>query len=334
MNSTLLVEVDNCSIYVRYINPITGTLMVGQLVISIIGNGLVAVVITTNKTFHKPQYFCLLSLAIASMIVTVTTQTLDMIHIFNIDDYPFSPKTTVVWNSLFYSSLTASAFNLLLMTGERFISIRWPLRHIRLNSVKQITGPISIVWCYVLVTFVVVCVMQDLPDYGVYDYLTPLYFQYLLLSLNLFLPMIGSFALHFRIFRIAKKRQSQIKRTNFFIDSEEERGECQMNLYWNRMKCIRHLKANLKTAKLFLKITFVFLFCWAPYIISDFYMSEETTVMYSCLGDYLDTFFAWLTYWCCAINVFIFSSSSKKFRKGYRQLHQKFKRQYTCIVDS
>ena len=151
-----------------------------------------------------------------------------MIYLINFPDHPFRPAAYIIWESLYYSYITISAFSLCAINIDRLVSIRNPLRYDSVMTPKVIYRIILSYWFYGAITFGYVTYLQyfELWKYnGKMDSLSLLTDE-LILSIfvvNVMIPTFISFSSSLYVTRVSFRQRRQIGDLKARLDSLFER---------------------------------------------------------------------------------------------------------------
>ena len=294
-------EVSDCHEIHARLNVGLGIVMLILGSISIFGNSLVCIVIVTNKGFRALKYRLLLALAIADLFLSVTLLPYDAIGIiiYHKEKYIY-PAVWVAFGNAFWSSAQSlSILSLLLVSIERFIAIRFPIKHVRIAQKKYAYFGVVFVWVYSVITFLVMFFLQIRPDEGEYDYLVPTWLEWFVLTMNIYLPS----ALNIIIYVFIVKR----------VLSLHQKRKTKFNVEMNTQR-------NSKSIKLLSYVMLSFMIFWLPFLIFQIYLETKPSYMYTCTGDFIDTFVGAFTFCNTVTNFLIYGAFNKKFKAAYKKL--------------
>ena len=101
---------------------------------TILMNSIVLYVFKRNKKLRVPKYYCIISLAIADLLVGVISINPYTVTIVT-GIWPFGSATCQIWLVMDHTLITISNATLLVIAFERFTSICYPISHrVRFNS--------------------------------------------------------------------------------------------------------------------------------------------------------------------------------------------------------
>nr|QBL02589.1 biogenic amine-like GPCR [Tripedalia cystophora] len=198
------------SLYAKYLYPAMSALVLIWIPVCAVGNLIVLFSISRKRSLRTQANFLLMNVAIADLLVTFFLQPIDYMYYANFPIYPHSVGTTLVWNAAFYSLLTASVYSLAVLSLERLLAIRCPLRYNVLITRKGLFMILMSIWLYSSATFITVYTVQKKPKPGKFDYLVPDGFYGGLITVNFLLPLAFMMAAYFYIFKVARRHRRQI----------------------------------------------------------------------------------------------------------------------------
>ncbi|XP_071941209.1 gastrin-releasing peptide receptor-like [Antedon mediterranea] len=174
MNKTILLTTERVglSTAVATTTEISTWVLVFEVILGIMGtfgNLIICIVIIYVKTMHSLTNYLILSLAVADLLSSI----LLIINVFPVDGLDLEIPNSVIlaeifcrtYNNLFFFwiCLTASVFNLVCVTMERFFALVYPLFYERYFTLKK-------VWIMVVATWIVAFVQEiAAPFVSAYD---------------------------------------------------------------------------------------------------------------------------------------------------------------------
>lgn len=189
-----------------------GVILLG--VVATVGNAITCLVIITNKSFHTVTYALLLSLGMSDLLLSCVLIPFDAgaYLTYEREIFVYSPFWVVIYNAVFVTLVSLSIMNLLLISMDRFITIRFPYSQYVTSSKKTMKIALICVWLYSLMLFLAMVFMQERPEEGEYDYLVPVWFQWFLLVLNWFLPTFLNVLIYLYILSVVLMQRKSIKK--------------------------------------------------------------------------------------------------------------------------
>ncbi|CAF1028580.1 unnamed protein product [Adineta ricciae] len=147
MNDTSQVISYNSTIFVEKIiqKIILGGLLSGLSIFTVCGNLLVLYAIQTEKYLRTVSNLFILSLAIADLAVGLFVMPLSSATVIT-GRWPFSSVICKMWLSIDYVASTASIFNLVLLSLDRYWAVVYPLRYLQQRTRSRATIFILIIW--------------------------------------------------------------------------------------------------------------------------------------------------------------------------------------------
>ena len=189
-------------------NPFAISISVILAFIGVIGNGLVIIVILRRFNFESATYLLVCHLAFCDLLTCIFVTPL----------YVTANKTksfSVCQAAIFVFCLLTlnSSWTLMLIACERYVYIKYPLRHGLIFTIKRILLTVSSLWVF-SIALVVVMITVDLREtkeevcLGKFANKWTLYIYYALLTV---LPIILMLFVYIYILRIALRQQRKIK---------------------------------------------------------------------------------------------------------------------------
>ncbi|XP_066468878.1 olfactory receptor 13H1-like [Tiliqua scincoides] len=159
-NSTLVTEfiLLGLSAYPRAQAVMFGVLLVVYLG-TLLGNGLMIVLIITNPLLHSPMYFFLSNLSILDMLYTTSSVPQIMVNCFSHrPTISFVGCVIQMYVSLFLG--VAECFLLAVMAYDRFAAICSPLHYTLIMSKRQCVQLAATSWAFALLMTLIAVVLQ------------------------------------------------------------------------------------------------------------------------------------------------------------------------------
>lgn len=187
------------------------------------------------------------------------------------------------------TSLTASVTNMLVVTVDRLIAIRFPLTYITIVTFKRISSVIGFVWLICLISGTLY-----VPQIGGVS-------KFILVSYCITL-MLGTWSMYAYIFLVAKRQENKVHTLNLSAQQGTS-GEQQRN--------------EKKAAKTIFTIVVFYALCWLPLLLLPIFVSpSKNPVLFQ------KCFFWTQTILVCnsALNPYIYCVRSQKYRKQFKKL--------------
>lgn len=275
------------------------------IILSIFGNILVCSVIFKYSSLQTVSYFLVFSLAVSDVMVSVTVVPFDIVYWFYFPVWPLGGLTCNVWNSLFFLFLTASVFNLLAISVDRFIAIVYPLRYKELMNLNVVKIIIAVIWTYSFVTGVILFLVLIPPKEKIYTFDLPPAFHGFLLVGNVLVPFLIMIGFYYKIYVIARRHA---KCVGIISNNPTD------------MRNVGHLIGReLRVAKALGIVVVTFVLCWLPFEIINVAILIDEGVE-NCAMEIADTLACWLAYLQTAVNPIIYAFSNTKFRKAFKKI--------------
>eukprot|EP00795_Rhopilema_esculentum_P016551 gene16551-7975_t len=231
-----------------------GFFLILLAVLAIIGNFILMAIIIFVRKLHSKTHIFIVDLTVSDILVAVTVMPIDIDRLIR-RKFLHDVVTCEFVSVMFFMSLPAAALSLSLLTLERYITLRYPLTHLKILTRYRIVGALVVKWVYVII-------VASLPAMGwVYrpttvDKNCNLYFtiQYavFMVTANFILPLIIILAANIEIFRIANSAALKMRKST-------RRNE-------KRRASLITIGGNVKAAKRIMLLVGLFLISWVPYI--------------------------------------------------------------------
>uniref|UniRef100_A0AAN0N814 G protein-coupled receptor n=1 Tax=Polyphagotarsonemus latus TaxID=1204166 RepID=A0AAN0N814_9ACAR len=113
--------------------------------LTFLGNAIVVHAIRTERKLRTVSNMYILSLAIADLIVGAIVMPISSTYVLT-KEWIFGRSICQFWLIVDYSASTASIFNLLILSLDRYYSIKNPLKYLRKRTKKRALAMICVVW--------------------------------------------------------------------------------------------------------------------------------------------------------------------------------------------
>ncbi|EDO43104.1 predicted protein [Nematostella vectensis] len=174
------------------------------LVVSLLGNGLVVVLIVKRSRLHTSPNWIICSLAIADLLVTVAIGTTEMLCTLN---YCTFSCNWWILNVFYDMAVIASVFNLCALTYDRFLAIVHPLKYQLVMTRTRVFILLLFAWG--------TAIAAPLPSFASHllgDYKSYRAFQILFLFFCEFLPSVLLLVAYVTMANIARRQVVRIER--------------------------------------------------------------------------------------------------------------------------
>ncbi|CAF3865231.1 unnamed protein product [Rotaria sp. Silwood1] len=143
--SLIISNSSTISVDILFEKILLGFLLFSLSIFTIFGNFLVLYAIRIEKRLRAVSNLFILSLAFADFIVGIFVMPLSAANII-FGQWPFSFVLCQIWLSTDYVASTASIFNLVLLSLDRYWAVVHPLLYLRNRTFKRAMSFIIIVW--------------------------------------------------------------------------------------------------------------------------------------------------------------------------------------------
>ena len=280
-------------------------LMIFFLTFGVLGNSLVCISVMKYSFLQKLSNYLVFSLAVSDILVSSSVLPFDVVYWVNFPRWTLGSYMCNLWNSLFFFTLTASIFNLLAISGDRFVAVVFPLKYQHWMTLETTKRVLVIVWCYSTITGVLLFIFLEPPRGEVYTFdLKPSFYSFLLFG-NVLFPFSVMVILYSKIYFIAKKHARKIATASIPQNSSQP-----------RLSSI--LSRELRIARTLGIVLCCFVVCWLPFLIINIKILLDEGVE-SCEIEILDTVLCWLAYMNCLFNPVLYAFISQEFRRAFHR---------------
>ena len=292
---------------------IIGSFLVILIFLAISGNILVCIAVFTDRRLKRLNNFFIVSLAVADLWIAMVVMTFAVINDIT-GQWMFGPVFCNIWISADIMGSTASILNLCVISLDRYIHIRDPLKYARLMNWKKVALAITLVWTIsFILSFIPINVGWHRRPSD-YDTVLPPDKCFLEISgtyavvsstISFYIPCIIMLALYCKLYIYARRQVKSIKSTMVHgpsLNDSKSRG--------NSSKLSDH-----KAAVTLGVICGVFLVCWLPFFILNLveaYCGCAAVVLFQCL--------TWLGYFNSCLNPLIYSIFNSEFRDAFKKI--------------
>ena len=291
---------------------IIGSFLVILIFLAISGNVLVCIAVFTDRRLKRLNNFFIVSLAVADLWMAVVVMTFAVINDIT-GRWLFGPVFCNIWISSDIMGSTASILNLCVISLDRYIHIRDPLKYARWMNWKKVAIAIVLVWAIsFILSFIPINVGWHRRPSD-YDKVLPPDECFLEISgtyavvsstISFYIPCIIMLALYYKLYMYARLQVKSIKSTMVHGSLNDSKGR------GNSSKLSDH-----KAAVTLGVICGVFLVCWLP-----FFILNLVEAFCGCAGVVLFQCLTWLGYFNSCLNPLIYSIFNTEFRDAFKRI--------------
>ena len=289
------------------------TNMIGESIIaliSIVGNGLVLLLIARERQLQTVTNFFVASLATADLLVGAVGIPCVFVALHERPYNSFMGCLTV--NSMIVVLTQISIFGLLAIAIERFYAIKSPFSYNNNCNGKLSFIVIVISWIAAIFVGIVPLFGWNNGDKGSKpcSFVEVISFEYMV-YFNFFVcvlvPLLLIFLIYCYIYHVVRKQLRQ-------IDSLQVGETTEVTTATNKSK-MSQLKKDINAAKWFAIVIFLFALCWLP-----IHIMNSITLFAGKVHVPTLTAFILLSHANSAINPALYSLGNKKFQRAMRKL--------------
>lgn len=301
------------------------------ILVTILGNLLVAVTVLTDRRMHTPTNLFILSLATTDLCVGLCVLPFSAVNTLHYE-WPFGGIFCNIFTSTDVALCTVSILSLFAISIDRYCALSRPLQYQRKISARIVWMAIAGIWAFsVVMGFVPIHFGWNTPDLRVQNrdaasrvcsFLLNKPYVLLVAVGTYFSPLVIMCVIYFRILRITRKQVKQINKMtrvgtgieramlngnhNHDADCHSRRGS---HMHHKQKLAASDTKAMVTLAS----IVLAFAICWVPY----FVLFTLKPFLHRPFNTHLDLFALWLGYFNSAINPFLYAFYNSQFRDAF-----------------
>lgn len=319
---------------------VVGVLLFLLIFLSVAGNILVCAAIYTDRGLRRLGNLFLVSLAVADLFVASLVMTFAGVNDL-LGYWIFGAQFCDTWIAFDVMCSTASILNLCVISLDRYIHIKDPLRYGRWITRKVALTTIAGIWVLAaLISFVPISLGLHRPpqplvyNAGGQNYptcaldLTPTY-AVVSSCISFYVPCLVMIGIYCRLYCYAQKHVKNIKATTRRIDSPRNssclgrkrkdktgqvNSDVQIEIH-NHHNSPYHVSDH-KAAVTVGIIMGVFLICWVPF----FCINIVAAFCKTCIPDITFKILTWLGYSNSVFNPVIYSIFNTEFREAFKKI--------------
>lgn len=291
---------------------VIGTFLCLIIFLSLVGNVLVCIAVFTDRRLKRLNNMFIVSLAVADLWVSLVVMTFAVVNDIT-GKWLFGKVYCNIWISSDVMGSTASILNLCVISLDRYIHIRDPLKYSRWMTWKKVAIAISFVWTIsIILSFIPINVgwhkspedqNKELPPETCFLEISGTY-AVVSSSISFYLPCIVMLSLYCKLYMYARAQVRSINSTLVHNHIGEQRGSGQAS------KLSDH-----KAAVTLGVIMGVFLICWLP-----FFILNLIEAYCKCAPVILFQILTWLGYFNSCLNPIIYSIFNSEFRNAFKRI--------------
>ncbi|CAN8026463.1 unnamed protein product [Ixodes persulcatus] len=290
----------------------------------------------------------IMSLAVADLTVGLFVMPLSSAYAIT-GDWRLGPAMCQLWLSADYTASTASILNLMVLSLDRYWSIRSPLKYLRKRTRKRALCMIAIAWL-VSASWVlpIACWRRWQGDSAVppqppglcdTEFADDVLFKLMASAANFYLPMVVMIALYAKIFTEIRKRSrlelgqcGASRRTGSdrcvnevteapgsqwpIPDSSTPSPRTTLRVRVTQRRLATSLRQQKKAARQLGVIMGALVLCWLPYTVTF----VVTAHCHSCVSARVQTLTIWLGYLNSAANPFLYALCNTNFKRAFKKM--------------
>ncbi|KAL8607120.1 hypothetical protein ACOMHN_008706 [Nucella lapillus] len=292
---------------------VIGTMLTIMVFVAVVGNLLVCAAVFTDRRLKRNSNFFIVSLAIADLLVALVVMTFAIANDIQ-GRWVFGAVFCRIWISSDIMCSTASILNLCVISLDRYLHIRDPLRYEAWMTTRKTVSMIATVWILsVLISFVPTHLgWHESPDGDhtdkdlcIFD-LNPIY-AVVSSTISFYIPCIVMVSIYVRLYAYARRHVKTIRKTHT-LDRFHNRN--------NGSTKGSYKVSDHKAAVTLGIIMGVFLLCWVPFFI----VNPIAAFCSSCIPQLVFQILTWCGYVNSCLNPIIYSIFNTEFRYAFRRI--------------
>ncbi|KAK7109115.1 dopamine receptor 1-like [Littorina saxatilis] len=291
---------------------VIGTMLTIMVFVAVVGNLLVCAAVFTDRRLKRNSNFFIVSLAIADLLVALVVMTFAIANDIH-GRWVFGAVFCRIWISSDIMCSTASILNLCVISLDRYVHIKDPLRYEAWMTTRKTVIFIGTVWVLsALMSFVPTHLGWHESPAGlnstadtelcIFD-LNPIY-AVVSSAISFYIPCIVMVSIYVRLYCYARRHAETIRRTH----TAERFG--------NGAAKGSYKVSDHKAAVTLGIIMGVFLLCWAPF----FVINPIAAFCNTCIPKLVFQILTWCGYVNSCLNPIIYSIFNTEFRYAFRRI--------------
>ncbi|XP_076461789.1 dopamine receptor 1-like [Babylonia areolata] len=300
---------------------VIGTMLTIMVFVAVVGNLLVCAAVFTDRRLKKNSNFFIVSLAIADLLVALGVMTFAIANDI-MGRWVFGAVFCRIWISSDIMCSTASILNLCVISLDRYLHIRDPLRYETWMTTTKTVSLIATVWILsVLISFVPTHLgWHESPDGDnsttdkdqcIFD-LNPIY-AVVSSTISFYIPCVVMVSIYVRLYVYARRHAKTIRKTHTVDRFHNNRNGSGSGGGSTRGS---YKVSDHKAAVTLGIIMGVFLLCWVPFFI----VNPIAAFCSTCIPQLVFQILTWCGYVNSCLNPIIYSIFNTEFRYAFRRI--------------
>uniref|UniRef100_A0A3Q3JCX3 G-protein coupled receptors family 1 profile domain-containing protein n=1 Tax=Monopterus albus TaxID=43700 RepID=A0A3Q3JCX3_MONAL len=293
-----------------YLVVILSVLMVTLVVVVVAGNALVIMAFIVDKTLRNQSNYFFLNLAISDFLVGAFC--IPVYIPYNLTGrWMLGKGLCKVWLVMDYLLCTASVFNIVLISYDRFLSVTRAVKYrAQRNMTRQAVFKMVAVWVLAFLLYGPAIIFWEtivgesiVPTHECYaEFYFTWYFLLSASTFEFFTPFVSVSFFNLSIYLNIHRRN---KNGGAFIEDDDVLTQGS------------RLSRDKKIAKSLAIIVCIFGICWAPYTLL---MIIRAACSGECVANYWYEITFWLLWLNSAINPFLYPLCHSSFRRAFSKI--------------
>lgn len=293
---------------------VIGTMLTVMVFVAVVGNLLVCAAVFTDRRLKRNSNFFIVSLAIADLLVALVVMTFAIANDIH-GRWVFGAVFCRIWISSDIMCSTASILNLCVISLDRYVHIKDPLRYETWMTTRKTVIFIGTVWILsALISFVPTHLGWHESQAGqnstsdtelcIFD-LNPIY-AVVSSTISFYIPCIVMVSIYIRLYVYARRHVEIIRKTHTAERFHTGNGAAKSG----------YKVSDHKAAVTLGIIMGVFLLCWVPFFI----VNPIAAFCSTCIPKLVFQILTWCGYVNSCLNPIIYSIFNTEFRYAFRRI--------------
>ena len=190
------------------LNAIFGSLVT---LATILGQIIVITVVSRDQRLRTPGNYFFISLAVADLLISIISMPTWTVY-NTLGYWPLSHTLCNVWNTLDYVLCVVSIYTILLMSVDRYLSLRFPFTYKVKRTATRAKIALVLIWVGITIVYSLFVWLTQLfmaqdsdPEPCFMYYLTSIPLTFIVIILAFWTPVFGTSFFYFLVFSIVKK---------------------------------------------------------------------------------------------------------------------------------
>ncbi|XP_071944877.1 histamine H3 receptor-like [Antedon mediterranea] len=299
-------------------------------IVTVIGNGLVILVLITETSFHsKPGYLFILNLPVADFFIGAFSFPLNTLWLM-FGYWPFGEGVCKMWLIIDYTACAVSVCGIILISLDRYWMLTIKLKYRQFQTTKRVTVMILISWAVIIPFYAIPTLFwENFTGKKIIDYSDncemeseqSMAYNVIIVFVEFVIPLFIIIYLNTIVYTQIRHRTRTNPINNnqslFRVADNHLSISAGQSITGSTRKhvntSINLIKRHRKAAVTLAVLVSAFIVCWTPYCIVLIW----SIVCDDCLSDTLWEFVNYLLWSNSALNPFLYALTNPKIREVF-----------------